>query len=146
MDLSGLKWPIIIVVVIFLGWLGTSGGINWMVNNATAAEVGQDAERDTLDEATLTKVGGYLMTLWKYEKAIEVMETSIMRYGPAGQNYYYNYYRLVRCYERLDQNQKAYNIIQELIGMNAWEQDSRVADYDNLNLQAQKLKELHELQ
>lgn len=146
MDLSGLKWPLIIVVVIFIGWLGTSGGINWMVNNATAATPGQDVERDTLDEATLTRVGGYVMMLWRYEKAAEVMETAIMRYGPAGKNYYYNYYRLVRCYERMQQYQKAYNVIQELIAMKAWEQDSRVPEFDNLNLNAQKLREVHELQ
>ncbi len=146
MDLSGLKWPLIIVVVGFVGWLGTSGGINWMVSNATKAQVGVDAERDALDEATLTKVGGYLMLLWKYEQAKDVMETSIMRYGPEAKNYYYNYYRLVRCYERLKDYQKAYNINQELIAMQAWEYDSRVPEMDNLALTGEKLKGVHELQ
>lgn len=144
MDLSGLKWPLIIVVVGFVGWLGTSGGINWMVNNATKAQPGVDAERDVLDEATLTKVGGYLMMLWKYERAIEVMELALDRY-PNGKNAYYNYYRLVRCYERLGNNQHAYDILKDLMSMQAWEYDSRVPSQDGLAHNAQKLQELHEL-
>lgn len=146
MDLSGLKWPLIIGVVLFIGWLGTSGGVNWMVNNATKAQPGVDAKRDELDEATLTRVGGYLLYLWRYDRAREVMETAIARYGTAGKNYYYNYYRIVACYERVQRYQCAYNVLQELIAMQAWNYDARVPDLDNLSLRASKLKEVHELQ
>jgi hypothetical protein len=68
MDLSGLKWPLIIVVVVAIGWLGSSGGINWMISQSTDAVPGADATQDARDEQRLTSVAGYLLTLWRYEK------------------------------------------------------------------------------
>jgi len=144
MDLSGLKWPIIIVVVVFVGWLFTSGGVNWMVGQATKADVGADAAKDARDEAMLSRIGGYLIYLWRYEKAAEVLTLSIERY-PNGANVLHNYYRLVTCYERQDMNQRAHNILQELIAAQAWNFDDRIPGQDNLSLRAAKLKEVHGL-
>jgi len=146
MDLSGLKWPIIIVVIVAIGWLMTSGGVNWMVGNFTKATPGQDAARDKTDEAGLSRVGGYLLVLWRWEKAAKVMETSIDRYGTNGANYWYNLYRLATCYDRLERYQDSYDTLQDLIAANAHQYDERVPNNDNLSLRASKLKEVNELQ
>lgn len=145
MDLSGLKWPAIIVVVVAIGWLLSSGGVNWMINNFTKATPGQDAAVDARDEAGLTRVGNYLLYLWKWEKAANVMETAIQRYGVQAPNYYINVYRLVKCYEKVDRNQDAYDMLQVLIAANAHEKDKRIPNNDNLTLRATKLKEVNEL-
>ncbi len=145
MDLSGLKWPIIIVVVVGIGFLATSPGINYMVNNFTKATPGEDLDRDKIDEAGLSRVAGYLMYLWRYENAASVMQLSIDRYGPSGANYWHNKYRMARCMDRLKRYRASYNILQELIEANASQYDSRVADNDTLRLRAAKLKEVQGL-
>ncbi|HNR29354.1 MAG TPA: hypothetical protein PKI11_00560 [Candidatus Hydrogenedentes bacterium] len=145
MDLSGLKWPLIIVIVVAIGWLASSGGVNWMVGQATKNAPGQDAAQDVKDEARLSTIGGYLMTLWRYERAAEVLNTCFARYGASGANYWHNKYRMVKCQEKLGNYQQAFNILQELLAGQAWTYDSRVPEMDNLSLRATKLKELHEL-
>ena len=146
MDLSGLKWPIIIVAIVGIGWLLSSGGVNYMVNSFTEATPGQDAEQDKTDEAGLTRVGGYLLYLWRYEKAADVMQMAIDRYGETGANYWYNMYRLARCTDRMEQYQNSYDILQFLIENNANQYDKRVPGNDTLRLRASKLKEMYELQ
>ena len=146
MDLSGLKWPIIIAVIVGIGWLLSSGGVNFMINNFTKATPGQDVERDKTDEAGLTRVASYLMYLWRYEKAASVMQTAIDRYGENGANYWYNTYRLARCADRLGHYQESHDILQFLIQNNVSKYDDRVPENDNLSLRASKLKEVHELQ
>ncbi len=146
MDLSGLKWPIIIVVILGIGWLMSSGGVNYMINSFTKATPGQDAERDKIDEAGLTRVGGYLLYLWRYEKAPDVMQTAVDRYGESGANYWYNMYRLAKCTERMGKYQNSYDILQYLIQNTASQYDDRVPENDNLSLRSAKLKEVHELQ
>jgi tetratricopeptide (TPR) repeat protein len=145
MDLSGLKWPLIIVIVVGVGWLMTSGGITYMVNNFTKVTPGQDVERDKVDEAGLTRVGGYLLLMWRYQKAADVMQTSIDRYGPSGANYWHNLYRVAKCYDRMGQYQQSYDVLQQLITANASQYDDRVPENDNLSLRASKLKEMYEL-
>ncbi len=146
MDLSGLKWPLIILVIVVIGWLGSSGGVNYMVNNFTKATPGADAQRDKVDEAGLTRVAGYLMMLLRWERSKDVLETVINRYGNTGANYWYNMYRLAKCYEKLGRYQEAYNILRDLAQLNAHQYDDRVPEFDNLNLRANKLKEVHNLQ
>lgn len=146
MDLSGLKWPLIIVIVVAIGWLASSGGVNWMVQQATKATPGQDPAQDVKDEARLSKIAGYLLVLWRYERAAEVLNECFARYGTAGANYWHNKYRMVKCQEKMENYQQAYNILQELIAAQAWTYDKRVPDMDNLSLRASKLKEVHELQ
>lgn len=145
MDLSGLKWPIIIVVIVVGGWLLTSGGVNWLFNQATKATPGIDAARDVRDEAMLSRLGGYQMMLWKYGKAIECFEAARNRYGEGGKNYWYNTYREVRCYERLGQPEAAVAALTYLIDSGAHEKDARVPEADNLGLTRNKLNETFEL-
>ncbi|MBP8132407.1 MAG: hypothetical protein KA184_22745 [Candidatus Hydrogenedentes bacterium] len=146
MDLSGLKWPLIIVIVVAIGWLASSGGVNWMVKQATKATPGQDQAQDVKDEARLSKISGYLMILWRYERAAEVLNDCFARYGASGANHWHNKYRMVKCQEKMENYQQAYNILQELLAAQAWTYDKRVPDMDNLSLRASKLKEVHELQ
>ncbi len=145
MDLSGLKWPVIILIIIGIGWLASSGGVNYMIKNFTKSVPGQDIQRDKTDEAGLSRIAGYLITLLRWERAKNVIELTINRYGDTGANYWYNLYRLARCYEKLGRYQEAYNILRDLAQVNAHQYDNRVPEYDNLNLRTQKLKELYEL-
>lgn len=146
MDLSGLKWPAIILVIAGVVWLMSSGGVSWMEQNFMKATPGVDAAKDKTDEAGLTRLGGYLLTLWRYEHAARVMEAAIARYDINGANYWYNHYRLVKCYEKMGDYQRAYNVLKQLAGATAHQYDKRVPENDNLSLRASKLKELHELQ
>lgn len=146
MDLSGLKWPVIILVIIGIGWLASSGGVNYMHKSFTKATPGVDAARDATDEAGLTRLANYLLYLWRYDKAETVLNDIFDRYGRTGKNYYLNSYRLALVYEKQKRFQEAYNVLQELIGEEAGEIDDRVPNRDNLSLRASKLKELYELQ
>jgi tetratricopeptide (TPR) repeat protein len=145
MDLSGLKWPLIIVLLVGGGWLFTSGGVNWLVAQSTKATPGVDAARDVRDEAMLSRVGGYSMRLWKYEQALECFQLAIDRYGEGGKNYWYNTYRQVRCYERIGNPQTAVQILTYLIDNAASTHDPRVPENDNLGLIRNKLNETFEL-
>lgn len=146
MDVSGLKWPVIIVVILGLGWLGTAGGVNYMYGQFTATTPGANPEQDIKDEEGLSKLGGYLMYTWQFQKANQVLQTSIDRYGASGKNYWHNQYRQVKCFEKAGNYQQAYNKLTMLANMNANSIDDRVPNRDNLSLRAQKLKEVHELQ
>ncbi len=145
MDLSGLKWPAIIVLVVFVIWLGTSGGVSFMVNNFTKAVPGESESRDKTDEAGLSRVGTFLLATFRYDWAIEVFETSMERYGESGANYWYNVFQRTWCYEHLEDYRTSYNILQELIAVNANSLDSRIPVNDALILRANKLKEVHML-
>jgi tetratricopeptide (TPR) repeat protein len=144
MDLSGLKWPLIIVVIVAIVWLGTSGGVNWMISRATAAQPGVDAAQDERDEASLTRIGDYLFMLWRWEKALGVYETCIDRYGENGRNYWYTLYQVANCHDRMQNYQITYDILQELIAIDAYNKDERVPNSDNLRLRADKLKEMYD--
>lgn len=144
MDLSGLKWPLIIVVVVAIGWLGSSGGVNWMVSQSTKAQPGADAKQDARDEQRLTSVAGYLLTLWRYEQAADVMGTAIDRYGTAGKNYWYNYYRMAKCFEKMNQPGKAVNTLMEVMRQRNQITDDRIPGWDTLKLRATKIAETHQ--
>lgn len=145
MDLSGLKWPLIIAVVVGLGWLFTSGGVNWMYGKFTAATPGVDIAQDTRDEAGLTKLASYTYHIWKWRPCINIIETSLQRYGQNGPNYWFNLERLSTCYERIGEYQKAVDIITGLMNADAHQFDERVGNFDNLNLRVSKLKEMYEI-
>ena len=144
MDLSGLKWPLIIVVVVAIGWLASSGGINWMISQSTKATVGQDAQQDIRDEQRLTSVAGYQLMLWRYEKAAEVMTTAIDRYGANGANYWFNYYRMAKCYEKMGKPGLAVNTLMEVMRNRSNITDDRVPNWDNLKLRATKIAETYQ--
>ena len=52
---------------------------------------------------------------------------------------------MARCLDRLERYKESYDLLEELIQVNAHEVDNRVADNDNLRLRADKLKEVHDL-
>lgn len=145
MDLSRLKWPLIIVALAGIGWLGTSGGVGWMYDTYTEATPGVDPKRDQRDEAGLSRIGGYTFHLWQWEKAIDILETAIERYGEVGANYWFNLERLSTCYDRIGEYQVSYDLLQVLIRARAHELDERVSHNDNLKLRAEKLKEMYDL-
>lgn len=145
MDLSKFKWPVIIILVVGIIWLGSSGGINFMVNQFTKAEPGVDANRDRSDEAWLTSIGGYLQKTFQYEEAYEVMSIACDRYGQNSSNYLFNQLRMARCLEKLGDYQGSYEILCYLRDSRASEFDDRIPIFDVLNGRAAKLKEVHEL-
>lgn len=143
MDLSGLKWPIIIIVIVGIGWLLSSGGVDWMVKNATKAAPGEDAARDAKDEARLSSLAGYQIILWRYRKAANIMNMALSRYGTEGKNYWYNEFRLAKCYEKMGRTQEAYAQLQKCIRVDASQYHEKVPNNDNLSLRAAKLREMH---
>lgn len=145
MDLSGLKWPLIIVAIVGIGWLGTSGGIQWMYGNFTKAAPGVDVNQDIRDEAGLTKLAGYTYFLWKWKETIAIIETSMERYGDGAPNYWYNMERLSNCYDRIGNYKMSLEILELLMRARAWEVDPRVPNREQLNLRANTLREMHEL-
>ena len=146
MDLSGFKWPLIILAVVAVCWLASSGGVNYMVNSFTKSAPGQDAARDKSDEAGLTAVGTYLMYTLRYEKTAEVLNIAVQRYGTRGANYYYNQLRLAKCWEKLGRMQDSYKIIRDLADVNAAQYDDRIPNQAELSARATKLKEVNGLQ
>jgi DNA phosphorothioation-dependent restriction protein DptG len=145
MDLSFLKWPIIIGVIALVGWLGTSGGVNYMYGKFTADTPGVNPQRDEINEAGLSRLGGYCLKLFQYERTMAILETAVTRY-PNGKNVWDNKYRMVKCAEKLGNYQRAVDIMHELMAANASTIDSRVPDNDNLRLRSEKLIEMHELE
>jgi tetratricopeptide (TPR) repeat protein len=141
MDLSFLKWPIIIVVVVGGGWLLTSGGVNFMYNKFTATPPGSDAKQDVVDEAGLSKLGGYCLKTFQYEKAMRMFNTACDRF-PQGANFYYNKYRMAKCAEKMEDYPQAVALLRGLMQVNASTIDDRVPINDNLKARSDKLEAL----
>lgn len=145
MDLSGLKWPLIIGIVILAFWLVSEGGVNFMYKRFTATPVDQqDANQQVAYEAGLSRLGGFLLKTFRYKKAEEVLTEAVTRY-PEGKNYLYNRYRLAKCAEKLGHYADSVDILVNLRDMGAHDYDDRVPNYDVLNLRIDKLAETHEL-
>lgn len=146
MDLSKLKWPLIILVVAGVGWLLSSPGVNYMFGKykATAENPDSTAEQHERAEAGLTRLGGYLLKTFQYGKAKDVFEFAVTAY-PEGENSYYNFYRLVKCYEKAERYQDAANLLNDLMVWNSSEHDPRVPINNNLKLRREKLVEVHGL-
>lgn len=141
MDLSFLKWPCIIAVVVGGAWLMTSGGVNFMYNRFTDDAVGVDANADKVNEAGLSRLGGYCLKTFQYEKAMMIFQTACDRY-PQGANLYYNQYRMAKCAEKMDNFPEAVALLRGLIQVNANQIDDRVPINDNLKARSDKLEEL----
>ncbi|MBI5092742.1 MAG: hypothetical protein HZB26_09915 [Candidatus Hydrogenedentes bacterium] len=144
MDLSKVKWAAIIAVVAGVGWSLSSPGTEWWFNKLKAYTPGQSAENDVVNEASLSKFGGYLFQTLRYEKAEEVFQLSIDRY-PKGKNVYYNGYRLVKCHEKREDYEGAVGLLVALIKANAHQFDDRVPEVEILKLRTNKLIETHSL-
>lgn len=145
MDLGKLKWPLIIAAVVLVFWLASNGGVNYMVTKFTTAVPGQDQERDRLDEAGLSRFGGYLMYTFQFDKAASVLELAVDRYGPLGANYWYNLYRLSKCYDRLKRYRESYDILTMLVDNDASQFDKRVPDSQIMRVTATRLQEVQGL-
>lgn len=144
MDLSWLKWLVIVLVVFGLGWLVTSGGVNYMYNKATAGTVGVDAAKDKSNEAILTRYGGFLLSTFRYDRAKQFYSTALQRY-PGGENRFWNRYQLARCHEKLDEMEESVNLLLYLYDENGNQYDSRVPNQDTLKLRIQKLIEVNQI-
>ncbi len=144
MDLSKLKWVVIILVVFGGGWLVTSGGISYMYNRATSDTPGANAKNDKVNEATLTRYGGFLLSTFRYEQSKKFYSAAVQRY-PAGANRYWTRYQLARVHEKLDENEEAINLLLGLWEEDAIQYDKRVANKDELKLRIQKLIEVNQI-
>jgi tetratricopeptide (TPR) repeat protein len=144
MDLSWLKWLVIVLVIFGVGWLVTAGGVNYMYNRATAGAVGVDAGKDKVNEATLTRYGGFLLSTFRYEGAKKFYNAALQRY-PSGNNRFWNRYQLARCHEKLDEMEESVNLLLYLHDEDANQYDSRIPNQDTLKLRIQKLIEVNQL-
>lgn len=144
MDLSRLKWPLIIVVIVGLGFLITDGGVRWLRGKFTEGTPGQDPKQDEFNEAGLTKLAGFLIFTFRYAPAEEVLRDALERY-PEGKNFLMNRYRLAKCAEKLGRYDECLAILQELRDMDAHSYDPRVPEHDVLQQRIEKLGETHEL-
>lgn len=144
MDLSALKWVVIIVVVIGAGWLITEGGVNWVYSNATKTTTGVNAGNDKVNDATLSRYGGFLMATFRYNKAKKFYSEGIKRF-PNGANYWWNNYQLARCEEKFENWQEAADILYFLWQEDAMQYDDRVPDRRILKPRIEKIVEMYQL-
>ena len=145
MDLSKVKWVLIIVVVIGGGWLVTQGGIDYMYNKATKNLPGNNPSQDVLDEASLSKYGGFLLATFRYSQARAFYTSALDRYGVEGNNFYYNNFQLARCEEKLQNYREAVTILDNLYAIDADQFDERIPSQDSLKLRIMRLVEMHDL-
>ena len=144
MDLSKLKWVLIAAIVIGGGWLVTEGGVNWVYKKATEATPGTNPEKDKIDESTLSRYGGFLLSTFRYEKAKKFYQSAIDRY-PDGDKLWWNYYQMARCEEKLYNYQRAADILHMLWTEDADQYDERVPGRPRLKLRLDTLIELNDL-
>lgn len=144
MDLSWVKWPVIIIVVGTIGFLFSSPGINYMYDRALQGPVGEDEDADRRNEATISRLAGLLLVTFRYERAAEMYETATDRY-PDGKNAWWNFYQLARCLEKMDEIEDAVDILVMLRDEDADQYDERVPSVRELEGRIQKLVEINEL-
>ena len=143
MDLSRLKWPLIIIVVGLLGWLLTEGGTNWMYGRFTQTAPGTDAKLDEVNEQGLSQLGGFLFKTFRYAKAAEVFEEQMKRF-PNGKNYMWTLFRMAKIDEKQGNPKEAVAKLQWLMQQKANEKDDRIPGKDMLQLRIDKLNEVNE--
>lgn len=144
MDLSRLKWPLIIGLVALAVWIVSDPGVDFMRNQYLKGTPGENAEADVTNEAGLSRLGGFLLKTLRYQRAEQVFTDAITLY-PNGKNFLYNQYRLAKCKEKTGKTVASIAILRELERMDAHAMDKRVAESSNLKLRADKLMELGEL-
>ena len=144
MDLSRFKWPIIILVVIGVFWLLSSPGIEFMHNRFTSVTPGQDEKVDRATEAGLSRLGGFLVMTFRYEKGYQVLTDASTMY-PQGQNFWHNQYRMAKCLEKMGRVPQALLTLDMLYANNIHALDSRIPPRDVLKLRIDKLQEVHGL-
>ena len=145
MDLSKVKWLVIIAVVGGIIYYLTGPGVNSAYNNATKAAVGVNPDRDAIDEATLSKYGGYLSAMLRYEKSEEFYTTAIDRYGQDSKNFWLNTYKRARCRQKLNKYPESADDLFFLWTEDGHLHDKRVPVNNSLKNQLAKLIELFDL-
>lgn len=143
MDLSWLKWPLIILAVVGALWLLSSGGTAYMYNRFSA-DPGEDEVLARRYESGLTNLGNFLLKTLRYEEAEEVIRSAVEKY-PNGKNVYLNWYRLAKLAEKRGAYEESVRILEGLMREDANAFDKRVPPYDNLRLRADSLIETHDL-
>ena len=144
MDLSRLKWPLIVALVVGVGWLLSEGGVNYMHKKFTSVAPGQDLNADKMNEEGLTRLGNFLLKTFRWEKALRVLEDAVRIY-PDGDNALYNEYRMAKCAEKLGDYGRSVDILGHLVDIEASTVDVRVPSNNHLNLRRTKLMETHQL-
>jgi hypothetical protein len=144
MDLSRLKWPLIIIVVVGIGYLLSDGGVRYLRAKFTEGEVGVDPKQDEFNEAGLSKLAGFLMLTFRYASAEEVLLDAMERY-PEGKNVLHNEYRLAKCVEKQGRYKECVQRLVELRDMDAHQYDEDVPEHDILQHRIDNLVEVHEL-
>ena len=144
MDLSFLKWPVIGIVVVGGCWLLSSGGVNFMYKQFTAEVPGMSQTKDEANEAGLSKLAGYSMAIFQYERAQHIYNEALNRF-PNGKNHWWNIYQLARCEEKLEHYQASVDLLRKLIAGDAVTHDDRVSNNDALRLRIEKLVEMYDL-
>lgn len=144
MDLSRLKWPLIIGIVALSMWLISDGGIAYMYGKLKAYTPYENANEDAMNEAGLSRLAGFLIKTFRYKKGQEILQTCVRRY-PDGKNYWHNLYRLAKCAEKLGDYARAVTILEDLMANDAHSKDKRVPDLDVLRVRADRLIGVHEL-
>ncbi len=144
MDLSFVKWPLIILAVGSLGFLISSPGVEYMYDRALEDPVGVDPVQDRANEASLTRLGGLVLATFRYERAAKIYDATLKRF-PDGENSWYNWYQLARCLEKMEKWGETVDVLVMLRDENADKQDERVPSPAQLENRIQKLVEIHEL-
>ena len=146
MDLSKLKWPIIIVVVALVVFLLSSPGINYL-HNRYLQDPGEDAALAAKNEAGLTRLAALLMRTFRYAYAYEVAGDAVRLY-PEGEHAVLNRYRQARMAEKLGRPDEAVSILMEVQGVVASAAPGAFQDVptvDGLQHKIDELNELHEM-
>ena len=144
MDLSFLKWPVIAAIVVGFCWLLSSGGVNFMYKKLVAYAPGTSVAKDDANEASLSKLAGYSLATFQYDRAKFIYTETLKRF-PEGKNKYWNTFQLARCEENLKNYQTCVNLLRKLIAADAATHDERVSINEALQFRIGKLVEMYEL-
>lgn len=145
MDLSFLKWPVIILVVGAIAFAFSTPGLNMMYERAVNAPAGEDDAEDRSNEAMISRIAGIYLATFRYKSAAESYKQAVDKY-PDGENAWYNYYQLARCHEKMENWEEAVDILVMLRDKDADQYDERVPGVAELNGRIQKLVEVHGLE
>ncbi len=143
MDLSKLKWPLIVAAIAGIIWLTTDPGVDYLYRRYSG-DPGGDPERAERNEAALSRLAGFLMATLRFQRAEYVLEDVLHMY-PEGKNGTYNLYRLSRVKGKLHKYEEAVKILDALVEQNAHAIDERVPENSVLQYRRTTLVEVHDL-
>ena len=145
MDLTKIVWLIVIAALLGGGWVLTTNGMEKIYKEATKNLPGNDPAQDIIDEAKLSKYGGFQQSIFRYKNAKIFYSTATERYGENGANYWANLHQLGRCEEELDNESEAIRIYYDLWLADVHGQDNRVPTRNALKRRIDQLVALNDL-